>query len=181
MAQPLKAREQLLRNRVRAMAWVLVLGLVVMGVTAIPLETELNFAARLFKASELTPDQASSGFVKWILLVREGVRTTNAAYPFMAYGTDWLAFSHLVLAIAFLGCVNHPLRNSWMFTLGMIASVMVVPWALVMGEVRGVPIGWRLIDCACGVLAFLPCWLGVRWTRELQQIKIAEAKAFAEQ
>ena len=175
MARPLKARDQLLRNRVRAMSWVLVIGLLVAGVTAIPLETELDFAARVLNASDLAPEQASSGFVRWVLLVREGVHATNTTYPFMSYGTDWLAFAHIVLAIAFLGCVNHPLRNSWLFTLGMIASVLVVPWALVMGEVRQIPMGWRLIDCAFGVLAFVPCWLCVRWTREMQQIKIAEA------
>ena len=64
----------------------------------------------------------------------------------------------------------------------MIASVMVVPWALIMGEVRGIPIGWRLIDCACGLLGFVPCWLCVRWSRELRQIRMAEvSQTFAEQ
>jgi hypothetical protein len=175
MSQRLKVREQALRSRLRIMSWVIALGLFVAGVTAIPLETELDFAARLLKASDLSPDQASSGFVKWVLLVREGVHATNATYPFIFYGTDWLAFAHIVLGIAFLRCVNHPLRNAWLFTLGMIACVMVAPWALIMGEVRGIPIGWRLIDCCFGVLGFVPCWLCVRWTREMQQIKMAEA------
>ena len=32
------------------------------------------------------------------------------------------------------------------------------------GALRGIPIYWRLIDCAFGVLGFLPLWLARRWT-----------------
>ena len=34
-------------------------------------------------------------------------------YPLLAYGTDWLAFSHLVLAVVFLGAWRDPVRNRW--------------------------------------------------------------------
>ncbi len=121
----------------------------------------------------MSADQARSGFVKWILIVREGLRVTNATYPFIAYGTDWLAFAHIVIAVAFVGALQHPTRNIWLFKFGMIACGLVVPWALIFGELRGIPIYWRLIDCAFGVLGFFPCWLAHRCARELEQRRIA--------
>lgn len=69
----------------------------------------------------------------------------------------------------FVGALRHPVRNAWLYTFGMIASVLIVPWALITGEVRGIPLSWRLIDCAFGVAGFIPCWLCHRWTRELER------------
>jgi hypothetical protein len=170
-------RETRLRRRIKAFTWTMIVGLVISGVTALPLQSELDLLARWLGAGELSPEQASSDFVKWILIVRDGLRDTNAKYPFLAYGTDWLAFAHLVIAIAFVGALRHPLRNAWLFTFGMIASVLIIPWALITGEVRGIPIYWRLIDCAFGVGGFIPCWLCQRWTRELERLA---AQRFAE-
>lgn len=148
----------------------MVIGLVVSGVTALPLQTELEWMARWLGAEHLTPEPATSGFVKWILIVRDALRATNAKYPFLAYGTDWLAFAHIVIAIAFVGALRHPLRNSWLFTFGMIASVLIIPWALFTGQARGIPIYWRLIDCAFAIGGFIPCWLCSRWARELEKL-----------
>ena len=33
------------------------------------------------------------GLSRWIALVRQGLRETDQKYPFIAYGTDWLAFA----------------------------------------------------------------------------------------
>lgn len=169
-----RVRQQLLRQRIQFLAWLIVAGLVISGVTAIPLQAELDQAARMLHAADLKPDQASSGFVKWVLIVREALHETYARFPFFGYGTDWLAFAHIVVAIAFYGAVRHPLRNAWLFTVGMMAGILIIPWALFFGELRGVPVGWRLIDCTFGALGFLPCWLCSRWLRELEQMKIAE-------
>jgi len=163
--------EQTLRRRIQWMTWVLILGLVIAGVTALPLEKELDTAARLLVASDQAG--ASSGFAKWIVIVRDALHDTYAKYPFMGYGTDWLAFGHIVIAIAFFGALKHPLRNCWLFTWGMIACVLVVPWALICGEVRGIPVWWRFIDCSFGVAGFVPCWLAARWCGELERLKVA--------
>lgn len=160
-------RESILRKRIKICAWVIILGLVISGATAIPLATELDLLARWLGAENLSPAEAPSGFTNWILVVREGLHATYAKYPFIGYGTDWLAFAHFVIALAFVGALRHPLRNAWLFTFGMIACVAVVPWALLFGELRGIPIYWRLIDCAFGVLGFIPNWLGYKWLREL--------------
>ena len=162
-----------LHRRITACTWLLIAGLVVSGVTAIPLPAELDLLARLFRAEHLSPAEAGSPFVKWILIVREGLHATDSRYPFMAYGTDWLAFAHIVIAIAFVGALQHPTRNLWLFKFGMIACGLIIPWALLMGELRRIPIYWRLIDCAFGIVGFFPCWIAYRSARELEQRRIA--------
>jgi hypothetical protein len=77
-------------------------------------------------------------------------------YPFMAYGTDWLAFAHLVIAIGFWGPLKDPVRNVWVVQFGMIACIAVVPLALIAGPIRGIPWGWQLIDISFGVLGIVP-------------------------
>ena len=168
-----KSRETKLRRRLQLWTWVLIIGLVLSGVTALPLQSELDLLARWLGAENLAPEQATSGWVKWILIVRDGLHVTYAKFPFMAYGTDWLGFAHIIIAILFVGALRHPVRNAWLFTFGMIASVLIVPWALVTGEVRGIPIYWRLIDCSFAVGGFVPCWLCHRWARELEQMRAA--------
>jgi hypothetical protein len=76
----------------------------------------------------------------------------------IAYGTDWLAFGHFMIALAFVGPLRHPVRNIWVIEFGMIACVLVVPYAMTMGGFRGIPIGWRLIDCSFGVFGIIPLW-----------------------
>lgn len=77
----------------------------------------------------------------------------------MAYGTDWLAFAHLVIAVAFIGPYRDPVRNSWVVTFGIIACIGIIPLALIAGAVRGIPLYWRLIDCSFGVFGAIPLWL----------------------
>lgn len=163
------SREVQLRRRIHVWTWILIVGLVLSGVTALPLQTELEWLARWLGAGEASLAGTTSGLMKWIVIVRDGLRETNAKFPFLAYGTDWLAFAHLVIAIVYVGALRHPVRNVWLYTFGMIASVLIIPWALVTGEVRGIPVGWRLIDCSFALGGFLPCWLCQRWVRELER------------
>lgn len=136
----------------RARRWIVVMivGLLLSGVTAMPLEWELGLLSG-WTGTE-------SGLGRWFARVHEGLVEANAKYPFLAYGTDWLAFAHIVLAILFVGAWRDPLRNLWVIEFGMIACVLVIPFALVMGEIRGIPFGWRLIDCSFGVFGFWPLW-----------------------
>jgi len=161
-------REIILRKRITSGTWVMIIGLVLSGATAIPLQTELDLLARWLGAAHLSPAQAPNDFTKWILIVRDALHDTYARYRFMGYGTDWLAFGHFVIALAYVGALRHPLRNAWVFSFGMMACVAVIPWALLFGELRGIPIYWRFIDCAFGVLGFIPNWLCHRWTREME-------------
>lgn len=158
-------REQTLR-RIKLLTWLFIVGLFLSGATAIPLQSELDAAARYLGGSD--PANAS-GFAVWILKVREGLHTTNSAYPFMAYGTDWLAFGHFVIAIAFVGALRNPVRNRWLYMFGMISCVLVIPYAMICGAMRGIPFYWRLIDCSFGVFGFVPLWFCWRWTDRLER------------
>ena len=39
---------------------------------------------------------------------------------------------------------------------------------LVFGHVRGIPLWWRVIDAAFGIVGFVPAWLCDRWAGELE-------------
>ncbi len=161
------SRIETLRRRIRFATWVFIAGLVVSGATAIPLQWELDLTARALGIADFSSEKATAGPAKWLLKVRDALHETNTKYPFIAYGTDWLAFGHFVVALAFVGALRDPLRNIWLYPFGMMACVLVVPYALVFGALRGIPIGWRLIDCSFGVFGFVPLWLCHRWAGEL--------------
>ncbi|MCX5685008.1 MAG: hypothetical protein NT049_15190 [Planctomycetota bacterium] len=170
MAGDLKNQRVLLR-RTRAILIVFVVGLIASGLTAFPLQWELDVLSRLVG---ITPDvrpENYSGLQHWIALVHTGLDDTYAKYPFMAYGTDWLAFAHIVIGIAFVGAVRDPARNLWVITWGMIACVLVVPLSLVCGPLRGIPFYWQLIDCSFGVFGIIPLWLARRWAMQLASTK----------
>lgn len=149
----------MLRGRVRILLWVFIVGLVLSGATAIPLETELKLLTRWIGGG--------GGLAQWFLKIRDALVETNAKYPFIAYGTDWLAFAHFVIAILFIGPLRDPVKNIWVIEFGMIACVLVVPFALVMGGIRGIPFGWRLIDCSFGIFGIIPLWFCRQYIREL--------------
>lgn len=99
--------------------------------------------------------------------MRDGLQKSYAVYPWLAYGTDWLAFAHLVLAIFFIGPLIDPVRNVWVIRAGIIACMAVIPLALICGELRGIPIGWRMIDCSFGILGVLPLYYCLRLTADI--------------
>jgi len=160
-------REGKLKRRVRLLTALFIGALVVSGLTAIPLESELNWLAKFVGDLPKDSTLAPAGLKHWLLKVQSAVAETNARFPFLAYGMDWLAFGHFVIALAFLGALRDPVRNRWLFDFGLIACALVVPYALIFGALRGIPLFWRLIDCSFGVFGFLPLWLCRRWTREL--------------
>jgi hypothetical protein len=149
-------------NHLRAVRFwlaVFMAGLVVSGVTAFPLATEIRALDAMLHLRWLRPISESSGLLSWVDQVSDGLSQTNARYPFLAYGTDWLAFAHLVIAAAFIGPYIDPVRNRWVITFGLIACAGVIPLALIAGPVRGIPLPWRMIDCSFGVFGSIPLLL----------------------
>jgi hypothetical protein len=163
------SREQSLLRRVRLFTWIFIVGLVVSGATAIPLNWELDVLVKWFGLEGQTSATATNELGRWLLSAREALQDVNSKHPLLFYGTDWLAFGHFVIAIAFVGALRDPVRNVWLFTFGMIACVTVIPYALIFGAVRGIPLWWRLIDCSFGVLGFIPLWFCRKWAREVEQ------------
>jgi len=163
-------REAILRRRVKYLTWLFIIGLVLSGATAIPLRPEMDFLAKCLGVADKSSAETTPGTAHWILRVREALRDSDAKYPFLAYGTDWLAFGHFVIAAAFVGALRDPVRNQWLFTFGMIACLMVVPYAFLMGAVRGIPVYWRLIDCSFGVIGIIPVWYCAKCAREIEKL-----------
>ena len=157
-------RKQLLHRRIKWLTWFFIVGLFVSGATAIPLQEEVDWLA-----AHLGADGKSSAIAEWLLRIRDALTQTQAQHPFLFYGTDWLAFGHFVIALVFVGALRDPVRNRWLFDFGLIACALVIPFALVFGGLRGIPIWWRLIDCSFGVFGFVPLWFCRRWAIELER------------
>ena len=142
-----------------------IFGLVLSGVTAFPLAWEMKLLTTCFGINPSLPPEHYSGLAFWLATVNRGLQETYAAYPWVAYGTDWLAFAHIAIAVYFLGPLINPLKNEWVLYAGLIGCAMVLPLALICGPVRGVPFYWRLIDCSFGIFGALPLLYCLHLTR----------------
>ena len=160
-------------RRIRFWLAIFACGLVLSGVTAFPLQSEVGWLVSMLRQSALQPVAQSTGLLTWMERVHRGISATNAQYPFLAYGTNWLAFAHLVIGIAFIGPYVDPTRNKWVIDFGLIACGAVIPLALLAGPIRGITFVWRLCDCSFGVLglgAKPPC---------LREVAVRDAANFA--
>ena len=152
-----------LKRRIRVLIIIFMVCLLISGLTAFPVETELNYLRQYFSST--------SSMGKWINQTYEAVSATNNAYPSLAYGTDWLAFAHIILTILFIGPLIDPVRNIWIIQFAMISCVLVIPLAFIAGQIRSIPFFWQLIDCSFGVLGLIPLTICYRWIRELERIR----------
>ena len=152
--------KQIIRNWLRFF----IFALFISGFTAIPVEQELSFIIDHF------PFEGSiKGFLEEVLM---GIRRTAQDHPFLFYGYDWLAFAHFVLAILFIGPLRDPVKNKWVIEFGIIACILIIPFALIAGHFRGIPFWWRLIDCSFGLIGLIPLMLCLNNIKKLE----AEAK-----
>jgi hypothetical protein len=131
------------------------------GLTAIPAQTELEFLKKFF-----SHDNAMGN---WLNKVLQGIFVTENNFPFLFYGYDWLAFAHFVLAILFLGAIKDPVQNKWIIEFGITCCLLIIPFAMISGYYRGIPIGWRLIDCCFGIFGLMPLLICYK---KIQQIEL---------
>lgn len=161
---------RILRRRVRYLLWFFIVALAVSGLTAFPIQTEINALHRMAGEGSfmqrMWPEMAA-----WITYLQRGITEVCGKYPFMQYGTDWLAFAHLIIAIFFIGALRDPVRNIWVVQVGMIACVLVIPLAMICGPLRGIPFHWRLVDCSFGVFGIIPLWVVHRWIRRIEALE----------
>jgi len=158
-----------LLRRIQALVVFFIFAIFISGATAIPLTWEMEMLTRFFPKPLETDTGLLSDLARWLHWVKTGLVETDARYPFLAYGYDWLAFGHFMIALVFVGAYRDPIRNLWLFDFGMLACFFVIPFALIFGEVRGIPYGWRLIDCAFGIFGFPLIWLAKRETLKLMR------------
>ncbi len=147
-------------NNIRKWIRFFMVALLLSGFTAIPVEEELVFLCRVFPTGTFVGD--------WLDTVYIGVHDTNNNYPFLAYGYDWLAFAHFVLAFLFIGPLKDPVKNRWVIEFGIIACLLIIPYAMVAGYFRGIPFWWRLIDCSFGILGLFPLIICLKQIHQLE-------------
>ena len=158
-----------LLRRTRLWLVFFIIGLVLSGITAFPLESETALLNRICHVPQVPPPAGEPALQSWLRRVHDGIVSTNRVFPFMAYGTDWLAFAHLVIAIAFIGPLIDPVRNKWVLQFGVIACAGVIPLALIAGPIRGIPPYWRLIDCSFGLLGVIPLLICLYYVRQIER------------
>jgi hypothetical protein len=156
-------------RRFRAVLCFFIFALIVSGITAFPLQRELDAVAAARGLDRAVATDARNSFDHWILTVRDGLRESYTRHPWLAYGTDWLAFAHIVIAVFFIGPLVDPVRNVWVLRAGIIACMLVIPLALICGALRQIPFGWRLIDCSFGVIGVIPLSYCLRLVRTLEK------------
>lgn len=138
-------------RQIKGWLWFFMIALFCSGATAIPAATELSLVMKL-----VSPNNQAGVFLS---VIEEGVSKTQSQFPFLFYGYDWLAFAHFVLAVLFIGPLRDPVRNKWVIEFGMIACLLIIPFAMIAGYYRGIPIWWRLIDCSFGMIGIIPLFI----------------------
>jgi len=166
MSSSPQTKPQLLRS-LRLWLSLFILGLILSGLTAFLLEQETAWLASFLETYPILPDSITL----WVARVHAALLDTNLHYPFLAYGTDWLGFAHLVLAIVFLGPLRDPVRNKWVLQFGVIACLAVISLALIAGPLRGIPPLWRAIDCSFGVFGAIPLLICLHRVKRLEQFQ----------
>ena len=146
-------------TRIRLLLIFFIVALILSGVTAFPIETELH-ALMGYR------DQMPGWLATFITTTYEGISFANARYPMLSYGNDWLAFAHIVIAMAFIGPLRDPVRNIWVIEWAMLACIAVIPLAMIAGPIRSIPVYWRMLDCSFGVIGIIPLWIVRGWIKK---------------
>lgn len=118
-----------LKKKIRLLILFFMIALVLSGLTAMPAETELRW---LMQYKDLLPEQLGN----WLQTCYGALADTNSKYPFLAYGYDWLAFAHFVIALSFIGPYRNPVRNAWIIDWQIICCMAVIPLAVIAGPIR---------------------------------------------
>lgn len=156
----MKTKTVNIRRQINYVIIFFMVSLTLSGITAMPAREGITFLLNVVPASW-------TFFYDFLMHIREALFSCD---PVLFYGYDWLAFAHIVIAIAFYGVIKDPVRNIWVVEFGMIACILIVPFAFVMGTVRGIPVWWRLVDCSFGAFGILPLWFVRTKIRQLDKL-----------
>ncbi len=155
--------------RIRILMILFVVLLMLSGITAFPVYTEMKWMMDLHLFSTDTALGA------WLYKVWTGVEATNAQYDFMFYGYDWMAFAHIVIGMAFIGPYRDPVRNIWIIEWAMLACIAVLPLAFIAGPIRHIPWFHIVIDCMFGVIGIIPLIIVRGWIKKLEKLNASKA------
>lgn len=120
--------------------------LILSGLTAFPLVTEVDWMIKNLEAFPVY-------FHSWIIDVYQAIHQTPSI---VLYGTDWLAFAHIIISLFFIGVYQNPVRNKFIVNVGIAACLLIFPIAFICGPIRGIPFYHQVIDCCFGLFGLIP-------------------------
>lgn len=156
-------------RRVRFLLVFYSLALLASGLTVFWLPWETRVLVSVIWGDSAPDAGPLPGMHAWLVQCRDAIAFTEKTYPFMFYGTDWLGFAHVILAILFLGAARDPERNIWVIHCGLIACALVVIHAVFFVPLRGLPWEWILVDSSFGVFGCLPLLWILRDLRRMRE------------
>lgn len=145
-----------------------VIALVLSGLTALPLVTLTAWLV------DLTAPFGGA-LHEWAAHAAAAVAHVDATFPILFYGTDWLAFAHVVIGVAFIGPWRDPVRNKWVIEWGLWCCALVLVLAFVWAPFRGIPFFWRCVDASFGVFGAVPLWLVLKRIQRLESTQVEVA------
>ena len=128
---------------------IVALGLFLAGISVWPAVAEIDFLVSIVWGEQAPTHELHL----FLLKAKQGLIETEAKYPFILYGLDWLAFAHIALAILFAGAITDPVRNKWIVQCGLIMCFGVAILAAVFVPIRGLPKIWFLFDVFFAIAA----------------------------
>lgn len=151
------------KKQVKALLVIYTFALIISGYTAMIIPEGLQIGMKYIPSTWTT-------VYAWILYIHEAVEKMPRH---LLYGYDWLAFGHYAIAIAFYGTWKNPTQNRWVIQWAMIISIMIIPFAFLMGAIRDIPFWWQLIDCSFGVFSLI---LLIMIDRRIKVLLLSELK-----
>jgi hypothetical protein len=137
-----------IQKEIKILMYIFSIVLLISGITAFPIEYGLT------SIHTILPEDTVLG--AWLTYVANAYISVNNKYPFLAYGTDWLAFAHILFAILFWGAATNPVKNKWVIQFGMISCIAIIPLALIAGYIRHIPFYWQCVDMSFGIIGIIP-------------------------
>jgi len=145
-------------TKIRIILTAFIVLLVLSGITAFPLRTEMEFLTAHL-------DWFPILLQGWIVKIAGLIRVTP---EIVLYGTDWLAFAHIIISMFFIPVYIDPVKHKANILVGMAACLAVFPLAFICGPIRGIPFFHQLIDCAFGVGGMLMLYFVYKKIKQLE-------------
>jgi hypothetical protein len=147
------------RKKIQMLTIFFMVALVVSGVSAIPVQTEIQWLLTV------VPEEWTN-IHAWLLRISDQLGKIDGT---ILYGFDWLAFAHICIAACFYGILKDPVRNIWVVEFAIFCCFLIIPFALIAGPARNIPFWWQLIDCSFGIFGIIPLYILRKWILQLEK------------